>query len=340
LRDFQRYFRLKHSPVGVKFIFEHSDDMQEIDSEINDGADDKIDEISPSRFCYILRQASSGRRFIVSAKSLDCFGAEMSLGFIDPLNDKLTHAVVVEALKENRNYDVVVVIANPEEVMRISALYYQVTDERIRAEFKGDKAVCGEATAEVLKTGKPNISFLCHGAREYSEYLAEEVVIGFPFNTFKKIVDAILKKRVKSMCGCSMDDIPAHVVKKMRSLGFDKATDHFAGIFNKKIVKAYLLRDLSSITLFTSIKLRGENDGMTGTLHEKVNDTIYLNYSNHSNSIYLTKRGKWLDLSTTVEFNDVAREVLNKSFDEVLLSKADELVKVAEDLERRLSYTQ
>ncbi|MDO8473703.1 MAG: DUF169 domain-containing protein, partial [Dehalococcoidia bacterium] len=78
--------------------------------------------------------------------------------------------------------DIVLLILNAEQVMTVSILL-----EGMEATFKGNMAVCGEATALVHNTGKPNVTFLCNGARTFGTYETNEVVVALPIKVFQEL---------------------------------------------------------------------------------------------------------------------------------------------------------
>ncbi len=306
---FRRYFQLPSQLVAVKFLYE--------DVEGSSGN---------FRFCEAVKRASKGERIVLTEFNLSCSGAEISLGFIPPLFDeeneveyenetegmlngerksderRETKAVIVEPYR-GQECDVILVIATPDKIMRISSLYSQLFNESIHAVFKGENAVCGEATAYVKESGKPNVSFLCEGAREYANYSREEIVIGFPEEIFKKMDLAIEREQIKSLCGCLMDDLPLDVVNSFEKLGFDKATDHFIGFYNGRVVKIYIFKgDRNAIGIYSSVKFKNEEDA------ENV-------VNKYDGNLIVSKRENWVEVSH-IEDMDVFREVKSPGFEE------------------------
>ena len=54
-------------------------------------------------------------------------------------------------------------------------------------------AICGEAVAKVYNEEKPNVSFLCSGARELGGFEAHEVVLSLPYALFLELPDRMTK---------------------------------------------------------------------------------------------------------------------------------------------------
>ena len=302
--SFRRYFQIPYQPVAVKILKEHVKPSEE-----------------NLRFCEaVMRAATKEERIVLDEINLICSGALVSLGFVPGVfseSEGETKAVVVEPYR-GQECDVVLVIATPDRIMKIASFYSQLFGEEIRAEFSGENAVCGEATAKVKKEGKPNVSFLCEGAREYAGYKREEIVIGFPYETFRRMEEAIKREEVKSMCGCLMDDLPKDVVEKFEKMGFDKATDHFFGFHNGKTVKVYIFKDTNALGIYTSVKFKSEEEA------EKV-------VENYKGDYILLKRENWIDVSKIIEM-DVVSEIRKGDFEELLNAELDKLVEEARKL--------
>ncbi|MBI2854753.1 MAG: DUF169 domain-containing protein [Chloroflexi bacterium] len=134
-------------------------------------------------FCRFVREAASGKDFLVKVENLNCPNAEVTLGFrepkyvnIEPRIKEKTAALRVGPLE---GADVVLLLLTPEQVMTMSILLGGVN-----AKFKGDMAVCGEAMAHVYTGGGPNVTFLCNGARTYGGYESNELIMALPYSVF------------------------------------------------------------------------------------------------------------------------------------------------------------
>lgn len=283
----KRYFGLNYEPVGVRVLNREEENYSR-----------KL------KFCEAVKLAASGEKIVLTKKNLDCFGAELALGFVEPVFEGITKAVIVEPYSGEA--DAVLLVANAEVIMKISQIYHQIFGEKMAASFSGEKAVCGEGTATPILSEKPNISFLCQGARNYGAYTPDEMVIGFPSEIFKIISAHVQKKQIKSMCGCLTDDIPEYLVKKIEDLGFYKATDHFAGVFDGRIVKLHVYKGEDSlIGIFTSLKFGSEDEARRVEEAQVPQD------------FYLQRRENWIDVSKIVDFE----EALSKNEFQKLLKK-------------------
>lgn len=81
--------------------------------------------------------------------------------------------------------DVVICIGRPKEVMELIHRITADTGERLEVKVSGVSALCSEATAIPLLTGKPNLSLGCCGSRASGKMRDNEMVIGLPPGYFK-----------------------------------------------------------------------------------------------------------------------------------------------------------
>ncbi len=304
--DFKRYFKLSLDPVAVKFL------------------DKELKESERSyRYCEAVRiAASQGKKVVLNKRNISCSNALSVLGLLPSVFDKNPKykSIVIEPYK-GQDCDVVIVITTPERVMKIASSYYQIFKKEFVARFSGETAVCGEATIEVMESNEPNVTFLCQGARKHGGYKFDEVVIGFPFEIFKLFENEIRKNRIKSLCGCLMDDLPRHIVERFEKLGFDKATDHFIGMFNGKIIRLYILKGekLYGVAIFTSIKCKDEKEA------ERI-------IKNYKGDLILVRRENWIDVSKTLEYENFEEDVLRDEFERELKNTIDVIIKESKSL--------
>jgi uncharacterized protein (DUF169 family) len=171
------YLGLNHRLVGIK-----------ISEENVDGKHPTV----PTTFCRAVRETLGGKELVIGIDDLDCPNAELCLGFREPMFVDVgprirskTKAVRIGSLEDA---DVVLLVLNSEQVMIMSILL-----GGIKAEFKGEMAICGEAVAKVYNEGKPNVSFLCSGARDLGGFETHEVVLGLPYGLFLELPDRMTK---------------------------------------------------------------------------------------------------------------------------------------------------
>lgn len=302
--NFRKHFEIQLKPVAVKFS----------DEEV-EGSEGEY------RFCEAVKiVAEKGDRLVINEFNLSCAGALVSLRFITEDGVDETKTIILEPY-DGQECDVVLIITTPDRVMHISAFHRKLFNEELKAVFSGETAVCGEATAFVKREQRPNVSFLCPGAREFGGYRKDEIVIGFPHEIFRRIELAIKRQEIKSLCGCLMDDLPKDLIEKFESMGFDKATDHFMGFVGGKSVKLYIFKgDSNSLGVFTSVKFRSEEEA------EKVAEK-------YSGEYVAIPRENWVELSRIVDV-DVFRDYRNPDFEKVINGEIKKLIEEAKKLKK------
>ena len=171
------YLELNHRLVGIK-----------ISKESIDGNHPAV----PMTFCRVVREMLGGKELVIGIDDLSCPNAELCLGFREPMFVDIeprikgkTKAVRIGSL-EGEN--VVLFVLNSEQAMIMSILL-----GGIKAEFKGEMAICGEAVAKVYSEGEPNVSFLCRGARDLGGFETHEVVLSLPYALFLALPDRMAK---------------------------------------------------------------------------------------------------------------------------------------------------
>jgi uncharacterized protein (DUF169 family) len=171
------YLGLCHRLVGIK---------------ISEESVDGDHPAAPMTFCRAVRETLGGKELVIGIDDLDCPNAELCLGFREPMFVDIeprikgkTKAVRIGPLEDT---DVVLFVLNSEQVMVMSILL-----GGIRAEFKGEMAICGEAVATVYNEGEPNVSFLCSGARDLGGFGTHEVVLSLPHALFLELPDRMAK---------------------------------------------------------------------------------------------------------------------------------------------------
>lgn len=248
------YIGSKYNLVGVKII---SKDEKRKEKLINKPK-------KPLRYCQFVREcAVNGSEFILALEDISCPNAQLALGFVEPqyvdvqprIMPANTKFIEILPLEKVSNPDVVLVIADAKQVMDISIILGNIT-----AEFKGELAVCGEATAKVFMSKHPNISFLCNGSRMFAKFKSNEVVLGMPYEVINELAEKIASRRktCSALCGCQVSDIPPQIIQNFKKIGFEKATDYFFGKIGGRNVKIYLNKDINgrykSISFYILLK--------------------------------------------------------------------------------------
>ncbi|MBI2859389.1 MAG: DUF169 domain-containing protein [Chloroflexi bacterium] len=201
-KTISEYLGMTMRPVGVK-LYKQGDT-------VDAGAFDKPEK--RMTFCRFVREAAKGKNYLMRLENLDCANAEVSLGFREPKYVKIEPRIAADtgALRIGPvdGADVVMLVLNAEQVMTLSILL-----DGVKAEFKGNMAVCGEAMAQVYNTGKPNVTVLCNGARTFGTYETNEIIMALPARTFEDLPSKMGK--FSSLSKKAKDGL-AHLLLKIR----------------------------------------------------------------------------------------------------------------------------
>lgn len=204
---------LERRIVAVKFLF-NEDEFNSADAQRITG---KIP------YCVMVKAASGGKGTKASAENFGCSGGARALGVIDPgelstsgrLYNKLglyrdlatsknvqqnttfcrhrVFGIIVKPVEEfDETPDVVLIITNPYNGMRIMQGYTHNSGYNTSIKMSGNQAVCSECTAFPFESNNINVSLFCSGTRFHAGWKDDELIIGFPFNLFTPIVEGIM----------------------------------------------------------------------------------------------------------------------------------------------------
>jgi len=264
------YLGMKYDLVGIK---------------INPAENKDPHPSEPMWFCQMVREAALGKEFTISPDDLACPNAELALGFRAPkyvrIEPRIKEEVKTVRIGPLEGADVVLLILVPEQVMTLSILLGGLSPE-----FKGEMGVCGEAVARVYEEKKPNLSFLCNGARLLGGFRPNEVILGLPTEDFANLNRRIenLLKTGGSLCGCQVSDIPSEMVRGFKEAGLEKGADYFFGKIKGRQVRVYLNKDetgrFKQLTLY--LPLKGEEIEVKPPFQSR-------------------RRGEWLDVYTVLD---------------------------------------
>jgi uncharacterized protein (DUF169 family) len=180
MENVREYLGMEYNLVGVKIL---RDDIPA----------DKLDKLRPDEpmeYCHFVSEAARGKSYVVTSDDFACTSPIVTLGFEEPayvdiqprISPAETKAVEIGPLDTVKDPDVILAILNPKQTMEVAILL-----GGIEAKSEGSMAVCGEATAGPYMEKKPNVTFLCQGARIYGGYKDNELILGSPLETFKKL---------------------------------------------------------------------------------------------------------------------------------------------------------
>ncbi|MCK9151687.1 DUF169 domain-containing protein [Methanobacterium alcaliphilum] len=202
---------LEKSPVAIKFVLREKDLPEGID---------KIE--SPMRHCEMVQAASQGNIFYATASAQACKGGAAAIGIgeapaklktgefyydlgrfsslgsgkrtIDsiPKIDMDVYAILYSPLeKSNFDPDVIVIIANPAQAMKLSQALVYTLGGRVEADFSGIQSICADAVAGPFMRKRPNITLGCSGSRQYADIKDDEVIVGLTGENIGCVVNAL-----------------------------------------------------------------------------------------------------------------------------------------------------
>lgn len=161
-----------------------------------------------NRFCFYVRQAAQGQKFVIKEDSnLDCHTPFLCLGFEEPKFAEIeprikyppTKAVLIAPIDRLDNpMDSIIFIVNAKQAMILVASLKRLLGKKVEFACGASMAVCGEIVAQTIVNQSPNLSVLCGGARIFSGYTDNELVLGIPSNLLEKLY-LELKKYEKLM---------------------------------------------------------------------------------------------------------------------------------------------
>lgn len=189
---------LKSNPVAIKFILHKEDIPKNIE---------KIQE--KIRHCEMVQKASKGEVFYSTSEEQLCKGGSSVIGIektpektpsgefyyalgrfkslgsakrtLDsiPKIDLDSYAVVYSSLEKTDFLpDVVVIIANPAQAMKVSQAIVYTLGGRLEVDFSGIQSVCADAVAAPFINKRPNMTLGCSGSRKSADIKDDELIIG------------------------------------------------------------------------------------------------------------------------------------------------------------------
>lgn len=203
---------LDYKVVGIKFLF----DKGEYDLF---PAKEHTHRMS---YCTVVKKASDGECQKVRQDHQACPGGSVALGFTKPNDDNISgrrrylqktycnmgisrkvsknmvyceHTLYGIAVMPLEKYDiepdVVIIVCNPFNAMRISQGYAYKYGHIENIKFAGMQAICQECTSLPYENDQLNISMLCSGTRMLGRWREDELAVGMPFRYLLDIVEGI-----------------------------------------------------------------------------------------------------------------------------------------------------
>jgi uncharacterized protein (DUF169 family) len=209
----KKLLKLSGSPVAFRFVTKKEEipaGMERLDKTI--------------RHCSMVGLArNEGKIFYALPENHECNGGAWSLGLkeitetlkngdfyyklgkfessaackrtidrVPHLNSGDTYATMYAPL-EKTPFDpqVVIIVASPWAMLKLTQSTVFRVGGRINAEFAGIQSVCADACAQTYLSGRVNFSLGCDGSRKFSGIADGELVIGIPAEILPEITEAL-----------------------------------------------------------------------------------------------------------------------------------------------------
>lgn len=210
---------LVRKPVGVRFLYDQND------YENCDTPEPKV----AQQYCVAVKNATLGRSCKLGLNKISCLSGARVLGMLPASQDIIDqtevksgrrhfrmglyadygisrqvakdmiycqHHVLGVEIKpleqfEKATPDVVIIIANSLNIMRLIQGYAYHFGQLKNIKMVGNQAICQECTSYPFEMNQPNISMLCAGTRKVAKWQDDEIAMGIPFNQLDKIIDGV-----------------------------------------------------------------------------------------------------------------------------------------------------
>ncbi|MDO8869650.1 MAG: DUF169 domain-containing protein [Methanobacteriaceae archaeon] len=202
---------LEKSPVAIKFVLREKDLPKD------------IPKISESiRHCEMVQKAAQGETFYATSDEQLCKGGATAIGLMDapekvktgefyyelerfsslgsakrtmdaiPKIENMMYALVYAPLeKANFHPDIIVIISNPAQAMKLSQALVYTLGGRVESNFAGIQSICADAVAGPFLRKTANITLGCSGSRKFADIKDEEVIVGLNGENIGCVVNAL-----------------------------------------------------------------------------------------------------------------------------------------------------
>lgn len=124
-------------------------------------------------------------------KTLD--SARNTLGAIPRTGKPFVATLYAPLEKAAFKPDVVVILGNPFQLLKIAQANLYAEGGRNTAAFSGIQSLCADAVASPYITGEVNFSLGCDGSKKNAKILDDEMTVGIPMAKLEGIVDSLEK---------------------------------------------------------------------------------------------------------------------------------------------------
>lgn len=204
---------LKREIVGVNFLFEEEDfnnsDMEAFESKAS--------------FCLMVKNAGEGKSFKYTKENFGCRCAVEALG-VDKEYDcvqsgeryyatrlyeslavakktqegilrinHLAKGIEVAPLKYMKKADIVIMITDCYQMMRILQGYVYKNAIPKNISMAGNQGICSDLAARPFITNDLNMSLLCSGTRKRCSWGRDEMGAGMPIQMFDQVTEGVIE---------------------------------------------------------------------------------------------------------------------------------------------------
>ena len=108
------------------------------------------------------------------------------ISFLEPHSNSIALYSPLE--KATFDPDVVIFICTPKQAMLLTQGYGYKNGGKVESSFAGKQSLCSDAVAQVVLTGKPNLTIGCSGSRSYTKITDDELIYSIPAKDLEKTV--------------------------------------------------------------------------------------------------------------------------------------------------------
>jgi len=228
--------------VGVKFLF---------DAQTFEACETKQVKHKMS-YCNTVRLATHGHGFKAEFNNFLCKASARALGLLEPdnhvisgqdyysfnmynsiatakgvqkevtfINHEIYGVQVMPLEKFQSKPDMVIMIMNPYQSMRIVQGYSYHHGIAKNIKLTGNQGLCSECTATPYENNDINISMLCANTRFAADWKDHEVGAGMPYALFERVADGL----IKTIEGSDSDVRKEKIIKRLADKNIDLPID-------------------------------------------------------------------------------------------------------------------
>ena len=204
---------LERCIIGLQFLyFQHEYDKQEVEEYGR-----------KTSYCMMVKYAMDGKRFKAKLEHFACRCAIEALGLEDemecvesgqryyslnlyesrsvakavtkdiPRIKQKIYGIALGPLESMDDADLVLLMANPYQLMRIVQGYSYKWGIPKNISMAGNQGVCADLTAGVFERNDLNFSVLCAGTRKMCSWKDTEMGVGLPIQLFSPLVEGVIQ---------------------------------------------------------------------------------------------------------------------------------------------------